>query len=214
MPDPVPPTTWRDRLDLIATGPGLSPGQLATAGAGLVVVALLAWFLLRQPPGPPAEASMTPVGAAATTSTTEPPTVVAHAAGAVRAPGIYELPAGARVADLLAAAGGAMPDADLNRVNLAAPVADGSQVYVPRPGEPAPAVSGGGAGVQTSSGPLDLNTATLEQLEELPGVGPATAQAILDEREQRGRFGSVEELLDVRGIGPAKLDQIRDLVTV
>lgn len=210
MPDPVPPPTWRDRLDLIAAGPGLSPGQLASAGAALVAAALVAWFLLRQPPGPPAEASMAPV---ATTSTTAAPTVLAHAAGAVRAPGVYELPTGARVADLLAAAGGATPDADLDRVNLAAPVADGSQVYVPRPGEPVPA-TGGGGGTSTPSGPLDLNTATLEQLEELPGIGPSTAQAILAERDRRGRFASVEELLDVRGIGPAKLDAIRDLVTV
>ena len=210
MPDPVPPPTWRDRLDLIASGPGLSPAQLASAAAALVVAAVVAWFLLRQPPGPPAEASMTPV---ATTSTTAAPTVLVHAAGAVRAPGVYELPAGARVADLLAAAGGATPDADLDRVNLAAPVADGSQVYVPRPGEPVPATSGGGA-ASTPSGPLDLKTAPHEQLEELPGIGPATAQAILAERDRRGRFASVEELLDVRGIGPAKLDAIRDLVTV
>lgn len=153
-------------------------------------------------------------GSFATTSTTAAATVLAHAAGAVRAPGVYSLPAGARVRDLVDAAGGAAPDADLDRINLAAPVADGSQVYVPRKGEAVPSGATGGAGETAPAGPLDLNTATLEQLDALPGVGPATAKAILDERAKRGRFGSVDELLDVRGIGPAKLDAIRDLVTV
>jgi competence protein ComEA len=220
VPDPVPPPvvpTWRDRLDLIAGGAGPSPATLALAAAGVVVVAMLAWLLLRQPPGPPAEASMARAGGAgsvAATSTTAPSTVLAHAAGAVRAPGVYTLPAGARVKDLLDAAGGPAPDADLDRINLAAPVADGSQVYVPRQGEAVPSGASGGAGAATPTGPLDLNTATLEQLDALPGVGPATAQAILDERDKRGRFGSVDELLDVRGIGPAKLEGLRDLVTV
>jgi competence protein ComEA len=150
----------------------------------------------------------------ATTSTSAPSTVLAHAAGAVRSPGVYSLPAGARVKDLLDAAGGPAADADLDRINLAAPVADGSQVYVPRQGEALPVGAAGGGGVATPAGPLDLNTATLEQLDALPGVGPATAKAILDERSKRGRFGSVDELLDVRGIGPAKLEAIRDLVTV
>lgn len=212
MSDLPPPPSWRDRLDLLAAG-SVAPSapQIAGAVAAVVVVAVLGWVLLRQPPGPPAEEAMTPVGAAATTSTTEPPTVLAHAAGAVRVPGVYSLPPGARVADLLDAAGGATGDADLDRVNLAAPVADGAQVYVPREGEPMPVTAGGSLSV---TGPLDLNTATQAQLEELPGVGPATAKAILDERERRGRFGAVEELLEVRGIGPAKLDALRDLVTV
>ncbi|MCU1485027.1 MAG: comEA, partial [Actinomycetia bacterium] len=200
MPDPVPPPVvpnWRDRLDLIAGGAGPSPASLALAAAGVVIVAVLAWFLLRQPPGPPAEASMARAGGAgsvATTSTSAPSTVLAHAAGAVRAPGVYTLPAGARVKDLLDAAGGPAPDADLDRINLAAPVADGSQVYVPRQGEAVPSGASAGAGAATPAGPLDLNTATLEQLDALPGVGPATAQAILDERDKRGRFGSVDEL--------------------
>lgn len=214
---PPPPPSWRDRLELLAAGRvAPSAPQIAGAVVGVVLVAVLAWVLLRQPPGPPAEDAMTPVGAAATTSTTAPPTAFAHAAGAVRSPGIYELAPDARVADLLAAAGGATSEADLDRVNLAAPVVDGSQVYVPRVGEPVPATAGGGAGTGGVAvvGPLDLNTATQADLEELPGVGPATAKAILDERERRGRFGSVEELLDVRGIGPAKLDALRDLVTV
>jgi competence protein ComEA len=210
--------TWRDRLDLIAGGGGRDPGQLALIGVAVVVAAVAAWLLLRQPPGPPAEASMARAGGAgsiaATTTTAAPTTVLAHAAGAVVRPGVYSLPAGARVQDLLEAAGGAAPDADLDRINLAAPVTDGSQVYVPRAGEPVPSGAGGGAGAATPTGPLDLNTATLEQLDALPGVGPATAQAILDQRDKVGRFASVDDLLDVRGIGPAKLEGLRDLVTV
>jgi competence protein ComEA len=147
--------------------------------------------------------------------------VVAHAAGAVQAPGVYRLEAGARAGDLVAAAGGAAPDADVQRLNLAAPVADGEQLYVPRIGEvaaPPPAGPAGGgpsdAAGGASGGPVDLNTATAAQLEELPGVGPAIAGAILDERERRGRFDTVDDLLDVRGIGDARLEQLRDLVTV
>lgn len=193
---------------------------MALAAAGVLVALVAAWFLLREPVGPPAEQRIPMAAGApggATTSTTTPEALVVHAAGALQAPGVYRLPPGSRVADVVNAAGGPAPDADLERVNLAAPLADGSQVHVPRVGEPAPVPvggSGGGAGGATTTGPLDLNAATLAQLEELPGVGPATAQAIVEERERRGRFGSVEELLDVRGIGPAKLDGIRDLVTV
>jgi competence protein ComEA len=212
---PPPAPSWRDRLDLIAGGAGgPAPGQLVLVAAAVLVAAVGAWLLLRQPAGPPAEAAMAPVGAMATTSTSMATTVVAHAAGAVAKPGVYSLAAGARVQDLLAAAGGASPDADLDRINLAAPVADGSQVYVPKEGEPVPSGAGGGTSASTPSGPLDLNTATLEQLDDLPGVGPATAQAILDAREKLGRFASVDDLLDVRGIGPAKLEGLRDLVTV
>jgi competence protein ComEA len=214
---PAPPITWRDRLDLIAAPGALSSGQIASAVGGLLVALLVAWLLLRQPAGPPAEASMARAGgavAAAVTSTTAPKMVVVHAAGAVVAPGVYRLPVGARVDDLIKAAGGAARDADVNRIDLAALLIDGSQVYVPRAGEPVPATASGGPGSVTPTGPLDLNTATLEQLDALPGVGPATAKAILAERDKRGRFRSVEDLLEVRGIGPAKLDAIRDLVTV
>jgi competence protein ComEA len=100
-------------------------------------------------------------------------------------------------------------------VNLAATIIDGQQVYVPRVGEAAPQVVGAtGDGGGGGGGLVDVNTATAEELDTLPGVGPATAQAILDAREQRGSFSSVEELLDVRGIGEAKLEALRDLVRV
>jgi competence protein ComEA len=212
VPPPEAPS-WRDRIELLATPSTASPAQIAVAVAGVIAIAVVAWLLLREPTGPPVESSL-PRAKPATT-TTLPDEVVVHAAGAVAHPGLYRLVRGARVDDLLRAAGGAAPDADLDRVNLAAPVADGSRVYVARVGEPVPAASAGASGDGSEdSGPVDLNTATLEQLDDLPGVGPATAKAIIDERTRRGRFGSVDDLLNVRGIGPAKLDAIRDLVTV
>ena len=148
--------------------------------------------------------------------------IVVHAAGAVARPGLQRLAVGARVADLLDVAGGPTPDADLDRLNLAAPLADGQRLYVPRLGEttPAPVSPEGGGGAVGSgdatggaAGPIDLNTATAEQLDALPGIGPATSAAIVDHRERNGPFGSVDDLLDVRGIGPAKLEGLRDLVT-
>jgi competence protein ComEA len=213
VPSPPTPPSWRERMELIAAPPALAPSQLAVGAVAVLAVVVAGWFLLREPTGPPPEASMARADRApATTLTTVPSVLVVHAAGAVQRPGVYRVQPGARVTDVLDAAGGPSPDADLNRLNLAAPVADGTQVYVPRVGEAIPASSVSSAA--TATGPLDLNTATLEQLDELPGVGPATAKAILAERERRGRFRSVEDLLDVRGIGPAKLDGLRDLVTV
>lgn len=139
--------------------------------------------------------------------------VVAHIAGAVVRPGLYRLGGAPRVADALDAAGGAARDADLDAVNLAASVADGERVYLPRKGE-APPVAAAGSGAPARSGPLDLNTATAEQLEDLPGVGPSTASAILAYRQEHGRFRSVDELLEVRGIGDARLAELRDKVRV
>jgi competence protein ComEA len=153
---------------------------------------------------------------------TAPGDLVAQAAGAVVHPGVYHLAAGSRVADLVAAAGGLGPDADGDRVNLASPLADGARVYVPRRGEatpPGPVSDGGGSGgagsaPSTTAPPVDLNTATAEQLDTLPGVGPATAAAIIDYRQRHGPFHSVDDLAQVRGIGDAKLGQLRDLVRV
>ncbi len=149
-----------------------------------------------------------------------------QAAGAVAEGGVYRLPAGSRVDDLVRAAGGLAPDADRDRVNLAAPLADGERVWVPRAGQAeVPEVvagsggGGGGGGPGPSGDPgapavVDLNTATAEELDTLPGVGPATAAAILAYRDEHGRFASVDELLEVRGIGEAKLEQLRASVTV
>ena len=136
--------------------------------------------------------------------------LVVDVVGAVRRPGLYRLSQGARIADALARAGGATPKAQLDLVNLAAPVSDGEQIVVPRRG--AVAASGAGGGGAAPAGPVHLNTATLEQLDALPGVGPVTAQKILDYRQEHGAFGSVDELDAIPGIGPARLEQLRDLV--
>jgi competence protein ComEA len=138
------------------------------------------------------------------------PALVVHVVGAVRRPGLYRLKEGARVADAVARAGGARPKADLALVNLAAPVADGQQVIVPgrAPTGQAPPAAGG-----NPSGPVSLSSATVEQLDELPGVGPVTAQKIVEFRERHGAFGSIEELDAIPGIGPARLEELRELVT-
>ncbi|MCU1366903.1 MAG: comEA [Ilumatobacteraceae bacterium] len=170
------------------------------------------------PTSPPS--GVTPEGG---TGTTAPASILVYVAGAVASPGVVELPATARVEDAIAAAGGLAGNADLDSVNLAAVVRDGDRIWVPRSGEPVPTVvlpSGGaaapvGSGVAASpAAPIDLNRATAEDLDALPGVGPATAAAIVAYREANGPFGSVDGLLDVRGIGPAKLDAIRALITV
>jgi competence protein ComEA len=215
-PSPPSPPSWQERLDLIAQRTGWSRPQIVAFAGAVVAIVACGWLLLRPPSGPPAETVLARARPAVT-STTAPETVLVHAAGAVVRPGVYALPVGARVNDLLAAAGGPAAGADLNRLNLAGVLVDGSQVFVPRQGEAVPTGAGagtGGADHTAPGGPVNLNTATLEQLDALPGVGPATAKAILDERAKRGRFRSVEELLEVRGIGPAKLDALRDLVTV
>ena len=140
------------------------------------------------------------------------PPLVVHVVGAVRKPGLYRLRDGSRVADALARAGGATPKADLALVNLAAPVADGTQVVVPRRVPAASPSAGSNADSASPGGPLHLNTATAEQLDELPGVGPVTAQKIVEWREKNGAFSSVDDLDAIPGIGPARLEQLRDLV--
>ena len=137
--------------------------------------------------------------------------LVVDVVGAVRRPGLYRLAQGSRVADALLRAGGLTPKADRTLVNLAAPLADGEQVIVPARVTGA-AASSGGSGASVPAGPVHLNVATLEQLDALPGVGPVTAQKILDYRDKHGAFGSVDELDAISGIGPARLDQLRDLV--
>jgi competence protein ComEA len=133
--------------------------------------------------------------------------------GAVRRPGLYHLAGGARVADAVTRAGGPTRSAQLDLVNLAAPVADGEQVVVPRRGPATAAAPSSSPGTPGAvAGPVHLNTATLEQLDSLPGIGPVTAQKILDYRQQHGAFSSVEELDAVPGIGPARLEQLKGLV--
>ena len=144
-----------------------------------------------------------------------------HVAGAVARPGLVRVAAGSRVADAIAAAGGGLPDADLDRLNLAAKVADGQRipvVKVGQPGAPVPGDASGGLGSDPTgavgAGPIDLNTATPAQLDTLPGVGPSLSAAIIGERERRGGFTSVDQLRDVRGIGDKRFADIKSLVTV
>ena len=137
---------------------------------------------------------------------------VVYVVGAVRNPGLYKLPQGARVADAVARAGGVTRKADPAALNLAAPVADGEQVLVPARLPRAVAAAQGAAVPGVPVGPIQLSSATAEQLDSLPGIGPATAQKILDYRAEHGAFHSVDELDEVPGIGPTRVEQLRGLV--
>jgi competence protein ComEA len=138
------------------------------------------------------------------------PQLVVYVVGAVRHAGLVRLPEGARVADALEQAGGATRRADLTLVNLAAPVADGQQVIVPARVTPGAAGAVAGVGVPAK---VSLASATVDQLDELPGIGPVTAQKIVDWRQTHGPLRSVEDLDAIPGIGPARIEQLRDVVT-
>jgi competence protein ComEA len=140
--------------------------------------------------------------------------LVVHVAGAVRRPGVYRLGAGSRVFDAVRRAGGARRRADLSALNLAAKLEDGRQVLVPLRGASTGAAAGGSAAGPAQGQPLDLNTASAEQLDQLDGIGPGMAAAILKYREQHGGFGSVEELGEVPGIGEKRLASLREQVRV
>jgi competence protein ComEA len=182
---------------------------LAAAGS-LALILLLGRFVLGA--GTTTAAAPLPLPPAAGAGVTGLPSsrVVVDVVGAVRRPGLYRLAQGSRIADALTRAGGATAKADLAQVNLAAPLADGEQVVVPRRGVAAAGADSGSAG--GAAAPVQLSTATREQLDSLPGVGPVTAQKILDYRQQHGAFQSVDELDAVPGIGPKRLDQLHELV--
>ena len=190
----------------------LSRGR-AIAGALLLIAALFLAGRHLAGAGTATESGPT-VAAEAGELRAEPrPRLIVHVVGAVKRPGLYRLADGARIADALRRAGGATRRADLSLVNLAAPVSDGTQVVVPRRASPVTGGSAAGApGPAPTAGPVHLNTATVEQLDELPGVGPVTAQKIVDYREQHGAFSSVDDLDAIPGIGPARLEQLRELV--
>src|SRR6266508_4763838 len=152
------------------------------------------------------------VAVAGTTAGPGSRVLVVDVAGKVRRPGLVRIRAGARVADVIAAAGGAQPGVDLSALNLARPVADGEQILVGVAGPPPVAGTRGVPG--TAGGQVDLNTATAAQLEELPGVGPVLAQRIVDWRTEHGRFSSVDELQEVSGVGERKFADLRPHVRV
>lgn len=192
----------------------LSLAWLAILGAAL--------WLTRRPAAQPIEIlpPPTPAPTAAPTASPTPGPLRVDVAGAVVAPGVYALPPGSIIADAIAAAGGPSAEADLDRLNKAVTLRDGVQVYVPYRGapdralviEPEPELAPVGSPQRDapSAGLVNLNTATPEQLEGLPGVGPVLAGKIIEGRPYR----AVEELLRVKGIGPATFDKLRDLVTV
>lgn len=199
--------------------------QMGTRSGGAGEVATVAGTNVTAP----GSAKSTSPEPAATDSSSDPgqsPTTVAanpmvHVAGAVNQAGVVQVAPGARVTDAITAAGGPAPEADLTRINLAAPISDGQQVVVPLVGEPLPVVVspgpvGGSAGGSTAdgAGPVSINQATQADLEGLPGVGPAIASAILAERDKRGGFQSIEELLEVRGIGEQRLADLTPLISL
>ena len=187
-------------VDLLAA---LTPTQRRLLAAALVLVAVAVLVAPRLVHRGGSRALAPPLRVARTARTA--PRLVVDVAGAVRRPGLYTLASGTRVDDAVTAAGGMNPHADAAAVNLAAPLADGEQVVVPARG------AGGGASVGTTV--VDLNSATAEQLDALPGIGPATAAKIVAYRQQHGAFHSLAELDAVSGIGPAKLAELKGLVT-
>jgi competence protein ComEA len=197
------------------------PRALVAVAVALAVVFLAARLLAGKPV--PAHISIetaavaSPRPAAADPAAVASPSgrvLVVDVVGAVRRPGLYRLHQGARIADAIARAGGATSLAQPELVNLAAPLADGEHVLMPRRASPGSAAVGAPATASTPSpsAPVDLNTATAEQLDALPGVGPATAEKIIAFRQAHGPFTSVDQLDAISGIGPAKIADLRDLV--
>lgn len=198
----------RGLLQRIADVARAAPAEVGLlALLALVVLGGSAFAFLRraEPPPPPIERS-------SFVADEEPRLLIVHVAGAVAKPGLYELPEGSRVADAIEAAGGAADAAGLDLLNLAAVVADGEKIFVPnQAGQPEAASSGGG---HQQQGKISLNAADAEELEELPGIGPVLAERIIQYRLQHGGFTSVEQLLEIEGIGPKKYESLKDLVTV
>lgn len=229
-PSPAPQTSWSNpdagptarsvSQDALARAFGLDGARVDLRGQGLrslVLVAVAVLFLAGgiawwSRPRPEPVAMPRPVTPSVHGSTpTSTATLVVAVAGKVRRPGLVKLPAGSRVADAIKAAGGAVEDTDVGYLNLARKVTDGELIVVgatPPPGGPP------GAGDTAATGKLNLNTATAQQLDGLPGVGPVLAEHILRFRDGHGGFRSVADLRQVDGIGPARYEQLKDLVTV
>lgn len=182
---------WRWRTVPSATDQGLHAGAIAFS-----------------------EATAVPAGQGVGADTREAERIAVHVTGAVRHPGLYEFTPGDRVADAVAAAGGMLPDAVESGVNLARRLVDGEQIHVPDQDDGPNVPLGGSAVGSGRTGAIDINTATAEELEGLPGVGPVTAAKIVAEREQNGPFTSVDDLERVPGIGPKRVEQLRDAACV
>lgn len=233
LPDAAPtgPSAW---VSKIRADPGRA-GVLALGVVGAVAVLVTVLTLIRDSPPAVVSAKLPPVemvSTAAPTSGATPPApaqpVVVSVVGLVHTPGLVTLTPGARIADALAAAGGALDGADVLGLNMARRVTDGEQIVVGieaiagQPAEMGSSIVSDVPGVpadpdqkgSTPTGLVDLNAATVEDLDTLPGIGPVTAEAIISWRDANGRFDSVEQLGDVDGIGPARLDKLRDLVRV
>lgn len=180
---------------------------LVAAGVALAVLALAGRMLANA--GAPSVQPATPLVPEAPAAEAE--RLVVHVAGAVRQPGLYELKEGSRVSDAVARAGGATAKADTAAVNLAAPLADGIQVLIPS--RVAGAAGAGATGVGGVAPRVSLSSATVADLDALPGIGPVTAQKIVDYRSQHGGFGAVDDLDAIPGIGPTRIEQLRDLVS-
>jgi len=213
LPDWVPP--WVRDLSVTASPAAV----LALAAVCAGCVAVTGYLLLHRPAAAVPEAlPTTTMTQPLPTAAASPAGIVVDVGGRVRRPGLVTLPAGARVADALHAAGGALRHRDVATLNLAARVADGQLLLVGTSGAAAAAgAAGAGAGVggaAAPAAPVDLNTATLDQLDTLPGIGPVLAQRIIDWRSAHGGFGSVADLNDVSGIGESTFADISPLVTV
>lgn len=188
----------------------MQPQHLVAGGVALLIaVASGVWF-----GGKPTEPTPVVINRETTTAVTPSPAgrSTVHVSGAVAAPGLVELADGARIAEALAAAGGALPTADLTAINLAAPVVDGTLIVVPRRGEVR--VPAALSAVQAGDGRVRVNVASVDEITSLPGIGPVLAERIADYRDENGPFAVVEDLLDVPGIGEGKLATIRDFVTI
>ena len=205
--------------------------RVISTAVAVAVVAIGAWWVVRVPPAlVESTISFTATsldGAASASSPVEVNSslgIVVHVAGEVKNPGVYTLPNSARMIDAVLAAGGATARADLEVINLATPLMDSSQIYVPAKGaaerpvfaRPQPGMNGVRSTQNSpdSGGVVNINRASVTELDALPGVGPSTAQAIVDYRTSNGPFGSTEDLLNVKGIGPAKFEAMRKLVGV
>lgn len=209
---------WRERLEAL-TGRRRESWIVAAFAVVVVVVALLMWA--RGAPAKIAPPATTSDAAAAPASSPASPAsaLLVHVAGAVKKPGVYEFPTGARVADAIESAG-PRADADLNALNLAEPLSDAVKIDVPKRGELStssgapPPPSSPLTSSPSAAALLNVNTADQAALETIPGIGPVTAVAIIDYRTQSGPFTSIEQLLEVSGIGPATLESIRPYVSI